>query len=114
MPVISSPNKSAIMEKVIVKDKGTVDLNNIKEQIVSCIRDRYGMSVKDFSHSTHATKLKLNTRNLQNYLSAGATSLPTLNILCSHFGIGTLKRKVTVKRTETYSLTKQKKNGKKS
>lgn len=102
------------MEKAIIKNKEIVDLNKIKEQIVSCIKERYGMSVKDFTHSTHATKLKLNTRNLQNYLSAGATSLPTLNILCEHFGIGTLKRKVVVKRTETYSLTKQKKHGKKS
>lgn len=100
------------MEKSIRKAP-VVELDEIKAKIVECIKKEYGMTVKDFAYSDQAVKLKLNTRNLQNYLSKGATSLPTLNILCKHFGIGTLKRRVIVKRTEIYSLVKSDSNGKK-
>lgn len=103
------------MEKISVRRKkqhAEVNLADIKESIVAAIREKYGMSVKDFSFSKEARNLKLNTRNLQSYLSTGSVSLPTLTILCQHFGIGELRGKTIVTRKVIYSLSKTSENAK--
>lgn len=97
------------------EDIKDIELSEIKQQIVAGIKKKYGMSVKDFANSERAKELNLNTRNLQSYLSSGATSLPTYVILCKDLGLGYLEKTVEVKRTEIYKLKiKKKKHGKKS
>ena len=82
--------------------KNDIDIKELKGKIKSRIKEKYGMSVRNFSKSPEARKI-VDMKNLPVYLSPGGpVSFKVFNLLCKDLGIGTLQRKVVVKRTFKY------------
>jgi hypothetical protein len=69
-----------------------VEIDYVKQRIAGEINRRFSMSVAEFSRSDECDKLGIDSKNLQVYLSSGATSFPALSKAYEALGLGKLVR----------------------
>jgi len=88
-----------------LQKKESIDLMDLKETIVGAIKDKYGMSVSEFSRSGIPEKNKINGRNLSVYLSSkGSTSFVVMQKLCKLLELGNLRKSTKVSRSVEYYM----------
>lgn len=86
------------------KEKETVELNTVRQQLREIIKKKHG-SMELFFSSTEGKKLGGIKSRVYLYDNA-AVNYQVLAKLCEHFGIGKLTRNIVVTRTITYELSK--------
>jgi hypothetical protein len=96
----------AITKRRHDRDDKDVVLTELKQKIVSAIKERHNMTVTEFANSRVAKSLKIAPSSLPNYLSgSGSTSFPVLQKLCKHLEIGELKKRTKIQKEVSYSIT---------
>ena len=87
------------------KKNGVVQLTEVKGMIRKAIKENYG-SVAKFLGSDIARQI--GSKYLRQYIcDSGSVNVKVLNMLCEHFGIGTLTAETKRVTTTTYRLTKE-------